>query len=302
MEISISTVVFWLMQPVKSAKATSVMTMRNSPFLFMGTPDVYQMLLNHREIKIIQGGEREQQDKSSASNSLSSLTRECHSRETVPFCQECGKEIPEGALHCDACGASSPELKAEGIDFSWGTKTPVVTSTIVVKQLILALGAGILLVFIILALADISAALGAAPVLIGLFLFFVVLALIIAAGIQFFTKGGPYMEYAVTREGIGYRAGDESRALNRATLIGTAIGGSLSGTGGSLINIAREMDFMSWDEIRSATAYRRDHSILLYRKALVSPFAVYCTPEIFERLIALIRERAPQARLKFRSW
>jgi len=69
-----------------------------------------------------------------------------------------------------------------------------------------------------------------------------------------------------------------------------------------MINIAREMDFMSWDEIRSATAFRRDHSILLYRKVLVSPFALYCNPEIFNSLISLIGERAPQARLKFRRW
>jgi hypothetical protein len=220
----------------------------------------------------------------------------------VSYCEECGKELPEGVLHCDACGAPSPELKAEGIDLYWGTRTPVVTSTIVVKQLILVFAAGFFFVFIILAIADVSAAVGAAPVLFGLFLFFVVLSLVIAAGIQFFTRGGPYMEYAVTREGIGYRAGDESRALNRATLVGTAIGGSLTGAGGSLINISREMDFMSWEEIRSATAYRRDNSILLYRKVLISPFALYCRPEIFEKVIALIRERAPQAVVRFRNW
>jgi hypothetical protein len=220
----------------------------------------------------------------------------------VSYCEGCGKELPEGALHCETCGATADELKAEGIDQYWGRQTPVVTSTIVVKQLLLAIAAGFLFVFILLAVVDLSSAFGAAPVLFGLFIFFVVLALIIAAGIQFFTKGGPYMEFAVTREGIGYKAGDESKALNRATLIGTAIGGSLTGTGGSLINIAREMDFMSWDEIRSATAYKRDHSILLYRKALISPFALYCTPEIFEKVLSLIRERAPQVIVKFRSW
>jgi hypothetical protein len=223
------------------------------------------------------------------------------SREIVAYCEGCGKELPEGALHCEACGTTADELKAEGIDLYWGRKTPVVTSIIVVKQLIFAIGAGFLFVFIILAIADLSSAYAIGPILFGLFLFFVVLALIIAAGIQFFTRGGPYMEFAVTREGIGYKAGDESKALNRATLLGNALGGSLSGTGGSLINITREMDFMSWGEIRSATAYRRDHSILLYRKALISPFALYCPPEIFEKVISLIRERAPQAKLKFRS-
>jgi len=106
------------------------------------------------------------------------------------------------------------------------------------------------------------------------------------------------MEYAVTRKGIGYKAGDETKAINTLTLIGSALGGSLSGTGGSLINIAREMDFMEWKEIRSATGYRRDHSILFYRKALVNPFAFHCTPETFEKVLALVRERAPKASVK----
>ncbi len=213
----------------------------------------------------------------------------------MAYCEGCGKELPQGALHCPDCGETTKDLKEEGIDLYWGRKAPVIGSTIVVKQLIFALGAGLLFVFIILAIADISAALGAAPVLFGIFLFLVVMALIIAAAIQFFTKGGLYMEFAVTRKGIGYKAGDESKAINTATLIGSALGGSLSGTGGSLINISREMDFMEWKEIRSATGYRRDYSILFYRKALVSPFAFYCTPETFEKVLSLVRERAPQA-------
>lgn len=216
----------------------------------------------------------------------------------MAYCEGCGKELLQGALSCPLCGETVKELKEQGIDLYWGRKAPVIGSSIVVKQLILCIGAGMLFVFVILAIADISATLGAAPVLFALFLFIVMMALIIAAAMQFFTKGGPYMEFAVTRKGVGYKAGDESKAINTATLIGSALGGSLSGTGGSLINIAREMGFMDWDEIRSATGYRRDHSILFYRKVLVSPFAFYCTPENFEEVLSLVRERAPQATVR----
>jgi len=208
--------------------------------------------------------------------------------------------MSQGVLQCPACGETAGDLKVQGVDLYWGRKAPVIGSSIVVKQLILCIGAGMLFVFVILAIADISAALGAAPVLFALFILIVVMALIIAAAMEFFTKGGPYMEFAVTRKGIGYKAGDESKAINTATLIGSALGGSLSGTGGSLINIAREMDFMEWDEIRSATGYRRDHSILFYRKVLVSPFAFYCTPGNFDKVLSLVRERAPQASVKVR--
>lgn len=216
------------------------------------------------------------------------------------ICESCGEEIPEDFLYCPTCGTTTGELKREGIDLYWGMKCPVIGSSIVVKQLIMALGGGILFVFVILLIVDISAAIGSAPVLFGIFIFLLVLALIIAGTIQFFTKGGPYMEFAVTRKGVGYQAGDESKAINRLTLAGNALGRSLSGTGGSLINISREMDFMEWKEIRSVTAYRRDHSILFYRKALVNPFAFYCTPEIFEKVVTLARERAPVAKIKMK--
>jgi hypothetical protein len=213
-------------------------------------------------------------------------------------CETCGKEIPDEALHCPSCGTTTKELKAEGIDLYWGMKCPVIGSSIVVKQLTMALGGGMLFVFILLLVVDFSAAIGAAPVLVGIFIFFLVLGLIIAGGIQFFTKGGPYMEFAVTKDGVGYKAGDESTAINLITLAGSVLGGSLSGTGGSLINISREMDFMEWKEIRSVTAYRRDHSILFYRKALVNPFAFYCTPDVFEKVVEIAWKRAPQAKIK----
>lgn len=189
-------------------------------------------------------------------------------------------------------------MKAEGIDLYWGTKCPVIGSSIVVKQLIMALGGGILFVFIILAIVDISAAFSALPALLGILIFLVVLSLIIAGAMQFFTKGGPYAEFAVTNKGVGYKAGDESKAMNTITLAGSVLGGSLSGAGGSLINISREMDFMEWKEMRSVTGYRRDHSILFYRKELINPFAFYCTPEIFEKVMVMAREKAPQAKIK----
>lgn len=216
----------------------------------------------------------------------------------MSYCEHCGKEIPPGALHCTTCGETSGDMKAEGIDLYWGMKCPVIGSSIVVKQLIMALGGGILFVFFIFAIMDISAIFSFLPGLLGIFIFLVVLSLIIAGAMQFFTKGGPYTEFAVTNKGVGYKAGDESKAINAITLAGSVLVGSLSGTGGSLINISREIDFMEWKEMRSVTGYRRDHSILFYRKALINPFAFYCTPEIFEKVIIMAREKAPQAKIK----
>lgn len=216
----------------------------------------------------------------------------------MPFCRTCGKELSTGEI-CPTCG-----IKGEtGGDFLlWTRKAPVISSRPVVTQLILALGIAFLFLVIVLLIADVEAGLAAAPYILGVFVFFVVLALLIAAAIQFFSKGGLTTEFAVTPEGIGYRAGKESELINRATLAGTALGGSLAGAGGSMINISREMDFMRWDEVRSITVYPRERSLVFSRKWLIFPFALYCTQENFEKVKALARKYAPGARYHEKRW
>lgn len=178
----------------------------------------------------------------------------------------------------------------------------VITSTVVIKQLILALGGGCLFVLIILLAADPSSAAAFVPVIAAIFGFFVILGLIIAAVIHFSTRGGPDGFFAVTPKGVGYKAGKFSKGINRATLVGAAAGGSLAGAGGSLVNISRELDFMGWKEIRSATAYSRDCTVLLYRKVLFSPIILYCTPENFDTVVNYIREHAPDAKFRMKGW
>lgn len=208
------------------------------------------------------------------------------------FCPDCGLPLPEGAEYCPSCeGRPAPEPGS----LAWSARMPVVTSPVVVKQLVFALGAGALFVAVLMMVLGSYDAL---PWVVGIFLGLVALALVIGAAIQFFTKGGPMGEFAITSEGIGYRAGKESRTLNRVTLVGSAVGGSLAGSGGSLINISREMESMSWDEVHSVTIDRRDHSILLYRRTLIRPIVLYCTGENFDEAVALVERYATGATLK----
>lgn len=213
----------------------------------------------------------------------------------MAFCPDCGTTLPPGAESCPSCeGRVEPEPGS----LVWSARMPVVTSPVVVKQLVIALGVGALFVALLMVAMG---ALFALPWIVGIFLGLVVLALVIGWAIQFFTKGGPMGEFAITSEGVGYRAGKESKALNRATLVGSAIGGSIAGTGGSLINISREMESMSWDEVRSVTVDRRDRSLLFYRRTLIFPIVLYATDENFEKAIARVRQFAPGATLKIRG-
>jgi hypothetical protein len=153
---------------------------------------------------------------------------------------------------------------------------------------------------IIVLIADPSSAPFIISVLAALFAFLVVLGLVISAALHFGTRGGPEGFFAVTPKGVGYRAGKTSGLINRATLIGSALGGSLSGTGGSLVNISRELDFMNWKEIRSVTAYRRDTTILFYRKVLFSPIIIYCTSGNFEAVLGYIRKHVPESKIRMK--
>jgi hypothetical protein len=224
----------------------------------------------------------------------------------MPYCESCGEEIKEGAAFCPSCGKNQQhsdgktETKTEGL--YWTTKAPIISSRPVVTQLIMVFGISCLLVLAFIFILNVDAGLAAAPFIFGIMIFFIVLGLIIAAAMQYFTHGGMTTDFAVTKKGIGYRAGKESKAINRATLAGTAIGGSLAGAGGSLINISREMDFMSWKEMRSITVYPRERSLVFYRKMLIFPFALYCTPDNFETVKGLVREFAPGVPYKEKRW
>jgi hypothetical protein len=220
----------------------------------------------------------------------------------MPYCEICGRELNEGES-CPACGKSAEKSEIPAGDgLFWTTKAPMITSRPVVTQVIIAFGGGFVFVMALLLILDVETAMSAAPYVLATAVFIIVLGLIIAAAMQFFTKGGMTTDFAITPEGIGYRAGKESKAINRATLAGTAVGGSLAGAGGSMINISREMDFMRWDEVKSITVYPRERSLVFYRRALIFPFALYCTPENFEQVKTLAKQYAPHARYREKRW
>jgi hypothetical protein len=215
------------------------------------------------------------------------------------YCQSCGAPL---SMNRDASNRDSENNAKNDEGFIWDAHTPVVTSSIAMKQMVMALGAGILFLAIILGIMDFGALISLIPVLLAIFLVLVVIGFIVSVAIQAVTRGGPVATFAVTKQGIGYRAGPVSEAINLATLGGAVVTGSLSAGGGSLINMSREMDFIAWKEMRSATARTSDRSIVVYRKELISPVAVYCTKENFEPVVSMVREHAPPGAFSLKRW
>jgi len=102
----------------------------------------------------------------------------------------------------------------------------------------------------------------------------------------------------VTPEGIGYAAGETMKKVNQLTAIGSVAGGSLSGLGGSILNISREKDSVIWDDIRLISYQNRERTIVVYRKTLISPIMLVCTIENFSRVKELISRYAPPGTIK----
>jgi len=214
-------------------------------------------------------------------------------------CPHCGSDLPPDSAFCQECGKPvSISEQSSSDSMVWTAQIPVITSSVVVRQLGMALGGGFLVVFVIILFAHPGAALSVAPILFVIWVFLFGLSLFIAGIYQKATKGGPDAVFAVTPEGIGYAAGETIKKINRLTAIGSVAGGSLSGLGGSMINISREMDTIPWDEIRSITYQNRERTIVVYRKILISPIMLACTRENFNQVKELISRYAPPGTIK----
>lgn len=175
---------------------------------------------------------------------------------------------------------------------------------IVIKEVMLCLIVAFLILFIVLTIgffwyklekfSDIVYIVGV------LFLFFVGLCLSIMILMNIFTKGGIEAVFMINKNGVGYTNASKEldRKINRLGLVGSLIGGSLSGAGLSLVNISREMDFVKWKEIRHIVLYKHQNVIYIRRKIWLFPFALFCSPENFIPAVNIIKRNAPDIKIK----
>lgn len=207
----------------------------------------------------------------------------------MSYCEDCGELIPDNFDLCPGCFESqeNSDINLAG-SLYWKGQIPIVTSSVVVKQLALAFGVGALGLFLIFFFID---PIGSLIVLPGIFIIWLALyglSLLVGGILQGATKGGPEGMFAITPEGVGYSAGATLKKLNRLLVVGSASGGSLSGTGAAMMNISRETDTIKWDDVRSITFQDRERTILIYRKIIIQPIFLACTEQNYETAKNLI--------------
>jgi hypothetical protein len=223
----------------------------------------------------------------------------------MTLCETCKKEVPEFQRFCTVCGtalASSAQNTGPGLTrtmsgtqgelITWNRKIPLITNPYLVLQCIF-IPFGIAIVmggFLSLVTGSIE-----------MFVLFIIISaglsllmLLIMLVIQLVTGGGLDTEFLISSEGVAHNAGSTTRALNRASAGGSAVLGSLAGTGAGLMAISQENTVLSWEDVRYISVYRRTRSIVFRSKYLIGPVVLYCSEEKFLPVLAMVKKYAPQ--------
>jgi hypothetical protein len=210
-------------------------------------------------------------------------------RDGTAFCTSCGAVLAPGSPDGRLAGPVSPARSGETL--AWERKIPLITNPWLVLQCI-ALPLGIALV-----IGALFSLITESWEMLVLFLAIggglAVLMLIILLVLQLVTGGGLLTTFFVSDEGVAYRAGSATRAIDRVAAGGSAVLGSLSGTGAGMLAISQEDNMLSWQDVRYISLYPGVKSLVLRSKYLISPVVLYCTEENWPRVLSMVRTYAP---------
>ena len=215
----------------------------------------------------------------------------------MPACKACGNPVPEGMAFCTACGTALaasdriPGNPGEGDFLTWERKIPLITNPWLVLQCVaIPLGIGLVLGILF------SSITGSGEMLlmflaIGGGLAFLMLVILLI--LQLVTGGGLLTTFVVSSEGVACHAGSTTRNLDRIAAGGSALLGSLSGTGAGMLAVSAEDSLLTWPEIRYISLFPGVRSLVLRSKYLINPVVLYCTEENYARVLSLVKRFAP---------
>ena len=176
----------------------------------------------------------------------------------------------------------------------WEKRIPLFTNIVVLKQLFLALMIPCCFLFLLISALDPDMIFDTFMTSLLVFGILAVLSVFAMAVIQLTSGGGLSATFSLNEKGMYYDAGQNSKSLNRITAAGGAMAGSLYLAGGSMINISRESEFMSWEEVDKITAYDSQKTIVAYRKILICPMGLFCKKENYDDIIKYIEKNLPK--------
>lgn len=175
----------------------------------------------------------------------------------------------------------------------WQASVPIFRHTVILKQMVLAIGLPFGLVMLVILLTskgsrDTPYALGLIVALLTLTFLFIMVVY----------RGRHEAEFVLDGNGVRYRTQARETKTNRlvnglSIVLGLASGRpTIAGVG--MMAQARQETYLPWNRIRKVSYQPRNHTILL-RGSPMEPIALFCTPENYEAVERFVASRVRPA-------
>ncbi len=212
-------------------------------------------------------------------------------------CKKCGFPVKEAGFFCPSCG-NKHDLGIDGQDkqedsFSWETDITLMSNPLFVRQLfLLALGAGLLLAFLMGFIFAATGEFEAIPMMllislggtIGLaFLFFLVTLV--------FFGNRTRVRFTVDQKGAYWETTDKKiESANRLAILVGVLGRNPQLAGAGALASSREKEMASWNQLSRIEVNRRRLMIVL-RNSWRPVLMLVCLPENYETILRYVTSR-----------
>ena len=107
--------------------------------------------------------------------------------------------------------------------------------------------------------------------------------------------GGLRTVFALTTRGARSVAGKAAQGISYgATAVGVLVRSPML-AGAGLLAVSEQSLFIEYECVKTVKFNRRRQIIVIRKRRLSKPVALYCTDEVFERALAVLREQSPKA-------
>lgn len=167
----------------------------------------------------------------------------------------------------------------------WDFRIPILSNRVLMRDLELAFGIPILFMGLFLAvIAKPVVALVVSACLVGLFFVGLLIANLVL--------GGAYnATFFLTTDGVCFLSGKREQTIADIVSAGGVIAGSLTTVGAGLLARLEKVLFIAWKDVSSAKVSEKHRVITVRSLSSIKPIAIYCTPENFQQVQSIVRER-----------
>lgn len=183
----------------------------------------------------------------------------------------------------------------------WTFDIPVLNNVLVIRDMALAFGIGLIVVAAIVLIAS-EAWLNPRDFMeflkfIGIIIGILVALFILSAALL---RNAIPTRFFLNSDGVGYEAAtSRERNISILAIIIGAVTRSPGTMGAGMIAASHESDFCAWGNVKKVTVYQRQRAIDI-RYSVFKPIRLYCTEENYPVVLDFIKRNTPHA--TFRMW